>query len=140
MAVLAIASTQSDKYSKSSSSSLMRAVQTKDSEKYDMWKFSKIATSFVGGYMNSPQKHFEKFSISETASIPLIERSLRQIDFLPKILTRNDVENILREFEKKYSISSEEFYSKWRRGQVVDSLDSLKWATIYETFKEGYII
>lgn len=140
MVVLTIASTQLDKYSKSSSSSLMRTFQTKDREKYDMGKFSKIATSFVGGYMNSPQKHSEKFSISETASIPLIEQSLKQIDFLPKILTRNDVENVLREFEKEYGIGSEEFYSKWRQGQVVDSLDSLKWATIYETFKEGYII
>lgn len=76
----------------------------------------------------------------EIKPILLAGPSLRRMDFLPKILTRNDVENILHEFEKKYGVCSEEFYSMWRRGQAVDSLDSLKWATMYEAFKEGYIV
>ncbi len=140
MEVLAIASTSSDKYSKSSSTSSIKTVQIRDNGKSDILKSIEIASPSIREYMNSSQKYFEKFYTSESVPIPSTEQSSKQTEFLPKILTRADVKSRLLEFEKKYGINSEEFYYRWRQGKAVDSLDSLKWATMYEMWKEGYLI
>lgn len=140
MKVLAITSTTSDNYSKLSSTSSIKTVQIGGNGKSDIWKSIGVASSIIRGHMNSSQKYFDRFPTSENISIPSTEQSSKQIDFLPKILTRADVKSRLLEFEKKYGINSEEFYSKWRQGKAVDSLDSLKWATMYELWKEGYLI
>ncbi|VVB88157.1 Uncharacterised protein [uncultured archaeon] len=66
--------------------------------------------------------------------------SLRQIDFLPEIATRDDVEKSLHELEKKYGMDSKEFYFKYTQGKAEDSLDSLKWAILYELWMKKYLI
>ncbi len=66
--------------------------------------------------------------------------SLRQIDFLPEIVTRDDVKKSLLELEKKYGMSSEKFYSDYKQGKAEDSFDSLKWAILYELWMQKYLM
>lgn len=40
---------------------------------------------------------------------------------------------ILKEFEKKYKIKSEQFYKRYELGEMGDSFDYIKWAGEYET-------
>ncbi len=66
--------------------------------------------------------------------------SSRQVDSLPKIISRNDIKNRLLAYEKKYNKSSDKFYSDWKQGKAIDNLDTLKWATYYEMWKEKYFM
>ena len=43
----------------------------------------------------------------------------------------------LKEFEKKYKLSSEEFYQKYMQGQSDDSEDSMLWAGLYEMLRDN---
>lgn len=72
-------------------------------------------------------KGIENFSTS---------KSSRQGDSLPKILSRKDIKERLLAYEEKYNKSSDKFYSDWKQGKAIDNLDTLKWATYYEMWKE----
>jgi len=78
---------------------------------------------------NSAQlnKGFEGFSTANSS---------RQVDSLPRIISRNDIKNRLLAFENKYKKSSDKFYSDWKQGKAIDNLDTLKWATYYEMWKK----
>ena len=123
-------------------SSTTKTFQISGSKKSDVIKFLGTTSSVVKETESSSQNYFTIFPIAEipTKHFPLTEYSPMQSNFLPKLITRDDVENRLREFQKKYKISSEEFYSKWKQGEVIDSFDSLKWASLYELWEEDYLI
>jgi len=42
------------------------------------------------------------------------------------------LEQQLAEFEQKYSLSSEEFYEKFERGELGDAMDFVEWSATYE--------
>ena len=134
-----ITSTSSDNDPKLSSTSFTKTIQSRKNGKSNIWISSVDASLIIGEHMSSSQKYFKKSPMLEIVSIPSTEQSSKQMNFLPKILNRSEVESRLYEFEKKYGLKSDEFYSKWSQGKAVDSLDSLKWATMYELWKEGYL-
>lgn len=134
-----ITSTSSDNYPKLSSTSFAKTIPSIKNGKSNIWISRVGALSIIGKHINSSQKYFNKSPIPEIVSIPSTEQSSKQIDFLPKVWNRSEVESRLHEFEKKYGLKSDEFYSKWSQGKAVDSFDSLKWATMYELWKEGII-
>ena len=124
-------------------SSTTNTFQIKGSGKSDVIKFLGTTSSAIKETVSSSQNYFTTFRIAEisTKHIPLTEYSPMQSNFLPKLISRDGLENILLEFEKKYKISSKEFYSKWEQGEVIDSFDSLKWASLYELWeKEDYLM
>ena len=43
----------------------------------------------------------------------------------------------LRAFEKKYKLSTEEFYKKFNNAELGDDTDYMIWAGIYEMFKRS---
>lgn len=51
---------------------------------------------------------------------------------MPKILrqglSRGQLERILRDYEAKHHMSSEEFYQKYNRGELGDDRDCVMWA------------
>ena len=59
-----------------------------------------------------------------------LERELRIIEHsIEKTIEK------LRNFEKKYSMSSEEFYERFERGELGDSQEFMLWAAEYEALK-----
>ncbi|KAB2942682.1 MAG: hypothetical protein MPEBLZ_04022 [Candidatus Methanoperedens nitroreducens] len=134
---------------------LPKSTQIKNSENISR-KNSKEITSVTFGRTNNDLKHLEIGSrmpikeglilLSNSAlSRKRIERfssatSSRQIDVLPRIITRNDIRNKLLAFEKKYNKTSDKFYSDWKQGKAIDNLDTLKWATYYEMWKQKYFM
>jgi len=61
-------------------------------------------------------------------------------EFEVPILTREDIQKILRDFESDYKIKSEEFYELWKKGKALDSIDTLVWVTYWEMWIEGYML
>jgi hypothetical protein len=43
----------------------------------------------------------------------------------------------MKDFEEKYSMSSEEFYQKFEQGVMGDNEDYIVWSGIYEMFYEN---
>lgn len=43
----------------------------------------------------------------------------------------------LSEFEKKYNLSSDEFYNQFNKGLLDDNLDFMLWSGIYEMYLEN---
>lgn len=119
-----------------------KTFQINGSEKSDVIKFSGTTSSVIKDTKSSSQNYFTIFPNIEisTKRLLLTECTPRQSNFLPKLISRDDVKNRLLEFEEKYQISSKEFYSKWKRGEAIDSFDSLKWASLYELWEEDYLI
>lgn len=59
-----------------------------------------------------------------------LERELRIIEYsIEKTMEK------LKSFEKKYSMSSEEFYEKFEKGELEDSQEFMLWASEYEALK-----
>ena len=44
----------------------------------------------------------------------------------------SDLEHQLKHFEKKYQMSSHDFYLKFQKGEIGDSIDFFEWNTYYE--------
>jgi hypothetical protein len=42
------------------------------------------------------------------------------------------LEQQLADFEHRYSLSSEEFYEKFERGELGDAMDFIEWSATYE--------
>ena len=128
------------------SNSTVKTMQIIGRDKSEIINFSRPTSSALRKTESSSQKYL--FSISKPGSIDNVstrsfvstEYSPSQVNYLPRIITRNEIKNKLIEFENKYDIDSKKFYSQWKEGKVVDSLDSLKWATLYELWEEDYLI
>lgn len=54
-------------------------------------------------------------------------------EFPPDIPPDKTVQDFLDEFEKKYGMTSEEFYDKWKRGETDDIPEINEWAGYYKT-------
>ncbi len=48
------------------------------------------------------------------------------------LLTRDELMEILREYETHFGFSSAEFYEKWQRGELPDRVEFTFWAHLYE--------
>jgi hypothetical protein len=46
----------------------------------------------------------------------------------------NDLVQWLKQFEKKFGMSTIEFYQKFRAGKMGDSMDVIEWAGLYEAY------
>lgn len=86
--------------------------------------------------MNNRMKNISNKPFEDLSKI----KSLRQVDFLPEIVTRDDMKKSLLELEKKYSMTSEKFYSDYKQGKAEDNFDSLKWAILYELWMQKYLM
>lgn len=51
-------------------------------------------------------------------------------------LQKAQLEGQLAEFELKYRLGSAEFYEKFERGEMGDTVDFVEWAATYEMVKE----
>lgn len=125
----------SEKRSKKTSegiTSIMSGRTNMDSPNYIKFGLMHIKDALISrGNSASSNKGIEAFSTANSS---------RQVDKLPKIISRNDIENKLRAFEKKYNKSSNKFYSDWKQGKAIDNLDTLKWATYYEMWQNKYFM
>jgi midasin (ATPase involved in ribosome maturation) len=74
------------------------------------------------------------------------ERSLlkKQIDsqielnYQPDISAQiYDLENEIKKYETQYKMSSEEFYPKFRAGELGDDIDFFEWSVFYEMWLSG---
>lgn len=46
------------------------------------------------------------------------------------------LEDKLRDFEKKYSLSSAEFYERFQKGNIGDDQDFFEWKALFESVRE----
>ncbi len=46
----------------------------------------------------------------------------------------DDLIDALKQFEKKYGMSTLEFYQKFRAGETGDDMDVIEWAGLFEAF------
>ncbi len=53
-------------------------------------------------------------------------------DLKVRKLTREDIETELRNFEGRFGLTSADFYEKYNRGEMGDSVDVIEWAGLYE--------
>lgn len=50
-------------------------------------------------------------------------------------MTRDEVNETLKKYERKYAMTSEEFYQKWRAGQTYHVAESVEWVSIFESYQ-----
>ena len=54
-----------------------------------------------------------------------------------RILTREDIEQRLAEFEAKYAMTSQEFIRKWKGGELKCADDYFDWAMHYDSWRRA---
>lgn len=54
------------------------------------------------------------------------------IDELDTEISREDICESLSFFEKKYNMKSDEFYQKWLKGEIEDTIETHNWALTYQ--------
>lgn len=69
---------------------------------------------------------------SETPEFELILNKLLEMSIQNIKNKISEYEKILKEFENKYNLKSNEFYEKFEAGKLGDSVDYLEWSGIYE--------
>ena len=77
----------------------------------------------------------EYLSMGSSTVDPVIDIALdkllkREITRMSELKTR--LTDQLKEFEKKYSLSSPEFYARYESGQMGDEMDFVEWAATVE--------
>ena len=50
-------------------------------------------------------------------------------------MTPEEVKAVLGNYEKQYGMSSEEFYTKWKRGETYWVADSVDWSGLYAALR-----
>ncbi len=68
----------------------------------------------------------------------IIDRSLDKIISLEKTAAQRDEQDLqakLRKFEAKYELTTEEFYSRFRKGELGDAMDFVEWSVYYEMWE-----
>ncbi len=68
------------------------------------------------------------------------ESTASEVDNVTPILSREDVQDILLNLEIKYGMQSEEFYEQWLKGNMPSSIEMLKWAALWEAWRNRYLI
>jgi hypothetical protein len=64
------------------------------------------------------------------SSLPKKESPPESPDASEKSMTKAEVLEIIRRYEAKYGISSEEFRKRWKAGTMEDSFDTNDWAIL----------
>ena len=67
-----------------------------------------------------------------------IERSLDKIIALERAAARHayaDLRERLHTFETRYQMSSEDFYQRFRAGEMGDAMDVVEWSIFYEMWE-----
>jgi hypothetical protein len=68
----------------------------------------------------------------------MIDRSLDKIIALERASAQRelgDLRNRLQVFETRYHMSSEDFYRRFRAGELGDAMDFVEWSAFYEMWK-----
>jgi hypothetical protein len=68
----------------------------------------------------------------------VIDRSIDKIISLEKTIAQRDEQDLqakLRKFETKYQLASEEFYGRFRKGELGDAADFVEWSVFYEMWE-----
>jgi hypothetical protein len=68
----------------------------------------------------------------------MIDRSLDKIIALERASAQRelgDLRNRLQVFETQYHMSSEDFYRRFRAGELGDAMDFVEWSAFYEMWK-----
>ena len=60
---------------------------------------------------------------------PVARQLLRHYEDLKRLSTE------MGEFEERYSLSSGDFYAKWKDGQLGDETDFFEWVARYDTYR-----
>lgn len=56
------------------------------------------------------------------------------------VLTAKDLERLLKQYEAKYHMDSQEFSIKFNRGELPENLDFLEWITYYDMANRAGLI
>lgn len=79
-------------------------------------------------------------STSVEATYSISENTASASELGMQIMSREDLRQSLRDFEKKYDISSEEFYELWQNGSSpIEGIDKLRWAAFWEAWIGQYM-
>jgi hypothetical protein len=65
----------------------------------------------------------------------VVDRSLDKVLALEKETARRELKELqerLRAFEAQYQLSSQEFYQRFRAGELGDAVDFVEWSIFYE--------
>ena len=68
----------------------------------------------------------------------VIDRSLDKIVALERAAARRELASLqerLRAFEMRYQRSSEDFYQRFRAGELGDAMDMVEWSVFYEMWE-----
>lgn len=76
--------------------------------------------------LSEEERHFLDTKIKASAS-STVSQSIQ-----PELL---DLENRLKNFESQYQMSSDEFYQRFRTGELGDEIDFFEWSVFYEMWK-----
>lgn len=68
------------------------------------------------------------------------ESTASEVDNVTPILSREEVKKTLQKLERKHDMSSEEFYKQWTNGNMPSSIEMLKWAALWEAWRNRYLI
>jgi len=69
------------------------------------------------------------------SQIQLPELSSKNAPTLPQDIL--ELENRLQAFEAQYQMRSDNFYQRFRAGELGDSMDFFEWSVFYEMWKAG---
>ncbi|MCI0693664.1 hypothetical protein L0337_16850 [candidate division KSB1 bacterium] len=50
-------------------------------------------------------------------------------------MTLEEVKEALKKYERKYGMTSEEFYAKWKRGETFLVSESVDWSGLFEAYR-----
>jgi hypothetical protein len=50
-------------------------------------------------------------------------------------MTIEEVKEALEKYERKYGMTSEDFYAKWKRGETFLVSESVDWSLLFEAYK-----
>ena len=50
-------------------------------------------------------------------------------------MTLEEVKNALKKYERKYGMTSEDFYEKWKRGETYLISESVAWSGFFEAYQ-----
>jgi hypothetical protein len=50
-------------------------------------------------------------------------------------MTLEEVKEALKKYERKYGMTSEDFYAKWKRGETFLVSESVDWSLLFEAYK-----
>jgi hypothetical protein len=55
-------------------------------------------------------------------------------------MTLEEVADALKKYERKYGMTSKEFYEKWKRGETYLVSESVEWVSLFESYQalNGY--